>query len=411
MVQKASLTLQELFFSSPPVCLTRFGAVAIGRLASAGMILVFGMRALGCGLRWWFNSIHMNAQKIPLSLFDYHLPLSLIAQSPQEPRDYSRLMILDRETGVRQHKHFFDIQDELKAGDVLVINQTKVFRARLHAQTKEGVIVEIFLLRDFVTHWQTLIRPGKKVKEGDHLFFGESQIKASVLHKHTDGIVDVCFDCSSTEVLAYANQFGEVPVPPYIHAQPDPDRYQTVYADKTGSVAAPTAGFHFTSELLEAISKKGVEIVPITLHVGIGTFRPIHTEFIEDHVMHAEWVEVNPSATQIIMKAKQEGRRVIAVGTTSLRTLEGVAKMFDGTLPTEGFSGDINLYICPGFKFQIVDVLLTNFHLPKSSLLVLVSAFAGRGHILAAYREAIDQGYRFFSFGDAMLITKTDSDH
>jgi len=351
----------------------------------------------------------MIAQKTPLSLFDYDLPLSLIAQSPQEPRDHSRLMIVDRETGAWQHKQFFEIQDELKAGDVLVINQTKVFRARLHAQTKERASVEVFLLRDYGTHWQTLIRPGKKVKEGESLFFGESQIKASVSHKHPDGIVDISFDCSSAEVLAYANQHGEVPVPPYIHVQPDPDRYQTVYADKIGSVAAPTAGFHFTSELLEAISKKGVEIVPITLHVGIGTFRPIQTEYIEDHVMHAEWAEITSDSARAILNAKQEGRRVIAVGTTSLRTLEGVANMFGGTLPLEGFSGDINLYICPGFTFQIVDALLTNFHLPKSSLLVLASAFAGREHILAAYKEAIDQGYRFFSFGDAMFIAKISS--
>jgi len=353
----------------------------------------------------------MDAQKTPLSQFDYDLPPELIAQTPFEPRDHSRLMIVDRETGEWQHKQFFEMVDELRKGDVLVVNQTKVFRARLQAQTEAGILVEVFLLRDCKEYWQALFRPGRKVKEGDHLIFSKATLEAKVLLKHQDGVVDIQFDVPSLSILAYADHYGEVPVPPYIHTQPDAHQYQTVYAKDIGSVAAPTAGFHFTPELLEVIRSKGVEIVPVTLHVGIGTFRPIQTEFIEDHVMHAEWVEVTSDSAKAITQAKEEKRRIIAVGTTSLRTLEGVAKLFDGTLPSEGFSGDINLYIRPGFHFEIVNRLITNFHLPKSSLLVLVSAFAGREHILAAYKEAIHQGYRFFSFGDAMFIARKGENH
>ena len=346
----------------------------------------------------------MDTQKTPLAFFDYALPSALIAQTPCEPRDHAKLMILDRKTGAWQHKHFFEIVDFLRAGDVLVINQTKVFRARLHAQTKQGALLEIFLLRDRGDFWQTLVRPGRKVKEGDTLSFPHATFHAQALCKHQNGVVDLRFDGSSEEVLVYADQYGEVPIPPYIHTQPDACQYQTVYAKHTGSVAAPTAGFHFTHELLKSLEAKGVEVVPITLHVGLGTFRPIQTEYIEDHLLHEEWVDVAPSASAAIRKAKQEGRRVITVGTTSLRTLEGVAARFGGGLPAEGFSGEINLYIRPGFSFAIVDGLITNFHLPKSSLLVLVCAFAGRENILRAYAEAVRLKYRFFSFGDAMFI-------
>ncbi|TAL49809.1 tRNA preQ1(34) S-adenosylmethionine ribosyltransferase-isomerase QueA [Patescibacteria group bacterium] len=346
----------------------------------------------------------------PVSLFDYDLPQELIAQHSVEPRDRSRLMVVDRVTGEREHKQFYQIVDELRAGDVLVMNNTKVFRARLEAIVGDKTI-ELFLLRPRGAAWDVLVKPGRHVAVGDTIHVGE--IKGRVLTK-TD-VVSVAFDLSDQSLIDYANEHGQIPIPPYVHETPKTlEEYQTVYAQETGSVAAPTAGFHFTEQLLDKIRAKGVEIHYVTLHVGLGTFRPMKSETLEEHEMHSEFVTIDATTAQAINRVKQEGCRVIAVGTTTMRTLEGVSHLchperltgVEGSrvLPEEGFSGDINLFITPGFTFQIVDALITNFHLPKSTLLVLVSAFASRESILAAYQEAVRERYRFFSFGDAMFI-------
>ncbi|MEK7620011.1 MAG: tRNA preQ1(34) S-adenosylmethionine ribosyltransferase-isomerase QueA [Patescibacteria group bacterium] len=382
----------------------------------------------------------------PVSLFEYELPEELIAQHSVLPRDRSRLMILDRQTGGRQHKRFFEIVDELKRGDVLVMNNTKVFRARLSAvvessslrgaQRRSNPSIELFLLRPRGGLWETLVKPGRHVHVGDTIRFGD--LEGKVVSK--SDVVTIDFVRSDTIVFDYAQEHGQIPIPPYVHELPEKlEQYQTVYARETGSVAAPTAGFHFTTELLQKIRAKGVEVHEVTLHVGIGTFRPMKSETLEEHKMHSEFVTIDPATAMAINYAKQEGRRVIAVGTTTVRTLEGVSKLchpvFDSevaqtrgerpracrggaegsrVLPAEGFSGDVNLFITPGFDFKVVDALITNFHLPKSTLLVLVSAFAGlpsvasakegREHVLAAYEEAVREKYRFFSFGDAMFI-------
>lgn len=347
----------------------------------------------------------------PVSQFDYDLPEELIAQHSVEPRDHSRLMVVDRRTGTWEHKRFYDMVDELHAGDVLVMNNTKVFRARLEAMVHDKPI-ELFLLRPRGGAWEALVKPGRHVHVGDTVRLGD--LEGKVLSK-TD-IVTIDFVRPDTIVLAHAQEHGQIPIPPYVHELPEKlEQYQTVYAQETGSVAAPTAGFHFTSELLEKIRAKGVEIHYVTLHVGLGTFRPMKSETLEEHEMHSEFVTIDSSTAFAINQAKQEGRRVIAVGTTTVRSLEGVClqmmkkthpgeKKSSFPLPVEGFSGDVNLFITPGFEFRVVDALITNFHLPKSTLLVLVSAFAGRDHILAAYHEAIRERYRFFSFGDAMFL-------
>lgn len=345
----------------------------------------------------------------PVSLFDYPLPEELIAQHSIQPRDHSRLMVIDRKTGEWQHKHFYDVLDELHAGDVLVMNNTKVFRARLQATVDSSSLrggqkptkqsIELFLLRPCDGAWDVLVKPGRHVHVGDTIVLGE--LTGKVLSKSE--VVSVAFDVSDPSLIDYANAHGQIPIPPYVHESPQRlDQYQTVYASQTGSVAAPTAGFHFTKELLEKIRAKGVEINEVTLHVGLGTFRPMKSEVIEEHQMHSEFVTITPTTAQAINRAKQDGRRVIAVGTTTVRTLEGVAALRGDRLAP--FAGDVNLFITPGFDFRVVDALITNFHLPKSTLLVLVSAFAGREQILAAYHEAIRERYRFFSFGDAMMI-------
>ncbi len=335
------------------------------------------------------------------SLFDYHLSDGQIAQHSVEPRDQSRLMVLDRNTGKWEHKRFFEIVDELQTGDVLVFNDTKVFRARL--KTSDGL--EVFLLRaKDAMKWETLIRPGKKVSIGQKIDVGT--LSGCVLEKKLDGVVVIEFDCSPEDVIAFANEHGEIPIPPYVKEQPTTlDQYQTIYAKQTGSVAAPTAGFHFTQRLMDELKEKGVQCEFVTLHVGIGTFRPMKSETLEAHEMHSEFVSLDAATAERINQAKQEGRRVIAVGTTTVRTLEGIAQLsLRQAQGITSYTGDINLFIKPGFDFKIIDGLITNFHLPRSTLLVLVSAFAGREHILAAYEEAIKQDYRFFSFGDAMFI-------
>lgn len=328
----------------------------------------------------------------PVADFSYDLPEELIAQTPIEPRDASRLLVLNRVTGeIRHRDRFSEIIDELNAGDVLVFNVSKVFKARLQI---DGF--EVFVLKVRDGEIDALVKPGRKAKLG--FDFGGFVATA----KSADGIFTLKTGKSVIEMFEFCEKQGSVPTPPYVKTEfCHPDRYQTVYAKSTGSVAAPTAGLHFTPELIEKARSKGVQIEEVILHVGIGTFRPVQADHIEDHVMHAEFVEIDEPTAQRIRSAKAEGRRVIAVGTTTVRVLEGVVATI-GELTA--YSGEVNMFITPGFEFKVVDGLITNFHLPKSTLLMLVSALAGREHILAAYQEAVDHRYRFFSFGDAMFI-------
>ncbi len=328
----------------------------------------------------------------PVADFSYDLPEELIAQIPIEPRDASRFLVLDRNSGeIRHRDRFSEIIDELNAGDVLVFNVSKVFKARLQI---DGF--EVFVLKVRDGEIDALVKPGRKAGIGFRI--GDLE----VVSKTEDGIVTLKSSMTVPEMFAFCESAGSVPTPPYVTAElADPDRYQTVYAKSIGSVAAPTAGLHFTPELIDRARSKGVQIEEVTLHVGIGTFRPVQTDHIEDHVMHAEFVEIDALTAQRIRSAKNECRRVIAVGTTTVRVLEGVVATI-GELAE--YRGELNVFITPGFRFQIVDGLVTNFHLPKSTLLMLVSAFAGRDHVLTAYQEAIVQKYRFFSFGDAMFI-------
>lgn len=346
-----------------------------------------------------------------IDLFDYRLPPERIAQEPMKPRDHSRLLVLDRKTGATEHKTFFEIADELVSGDVLVMNDSKVFKARLSGEIvvrKKKIGLEVFLLRGEGTRWTAMVRPGKKVSVGDWIDL--RGLVATVAEKREDGVVTLEMNATIDEVLAFTDAHGEIPVPPYVDKAPDNlEDYQTVYAKETGSVAAPTAGFHFTPELIARLKEKGVQFEFVTLHVGIGTFRPVKTATLEEHEMHAEFVSIDAAIAGRIHAAKREGRRVIAVGTTTVRALEGACKTShmgrsSGMLPESGFAGDVNLFINPGFDFKVIDALITNFHLPKSTLLVLVSAFAGRENVLCAYEEAVRMGYRFFSFGDAMFI-------
>ncbi|MBU0540066.1 tRNA preQ1(34) S-adenosylmethionine ribosyltransferase-isomerase QueA [Patescibacteria group bacterium] len=327
--------------------------------------------------------------------FDYHLPPELIAQTPAEPRDSSRLLVMDRQTGALQHKRFFDLGEFLNAGDLLVLNETKVYKARLI--TADGI--EIFLLRPEGDHWLVIAKPGRKLKPGTMLRFEDGQT-AMVKIKHDDGTIIVDFKKSTYEIFAWTDRIGKVPIPPYIDSgrrTQDVGRlatdYQTVYAKHSGSVAAPTAGFHFTTELIEKLKKQGVNFAAVTLHVGLGTFRPIKSDKIEDHIMHEEWIDVPETTRSAIHDTRAHGGRVIAVGTTTVRALE-----------SEINRGFTNIFIKPGYQFKSIDGLITNFHLPKSTLLILVSAFAGRDLILKAYAEAIEKNYRFYSFGNAMLI-------
>jgi len=334
------------------------------------------------------------------SEFNFNLPQELIAQKPMRPRDNSRLMVLDRTTGNIKHQHFYDLPDFLRPGDILVFNESKVFKARLIGSSGDQGI-EIFMLRGNEAVWSALARPGKKIEPGSEIKFDRG-LKARVIKKRDEGIVEVQFNQSSNKLMDTIAKIGEVPTPPYVKIPPKKlEDYQTVYAKRLGSVAAPTAGFHFTSELLKKIQQKGIDLEFITLHVGLGTFRPILTDNLESHEMHEEFVEIESKTAERINQAKQEGRRIIAIGTTTVRALEGVAAIH-GEL--KGFAGDVDIFIKPGFQFKIIKSLITNFHLPKSTLLVLVSALAGRENILNAYKQAIDKKYRFYSFGDAMFI-------
>ncbi len=345
--------------------------------------------------------------------FDFFLPDERIAQSPIEPRDHSKLMVIDRNKKTIEHRQFFDLLSYLRPGDLLVWNNSKVFRARLFGRLfspsgeplrEHAKPIEIFLVRptENTGVWHALAKPAKHVSHGMQIRFA-SDFACEVVVKKDDGTLLVQFSYNEATVRVKANQYGEVPLPPYIKKGVNElVAYQTIYAREEGSVAAPTAGFHFTPELIEKIKEKGVSFAEVTLHVGLGTFLPVKSEQIEDHTMHSEWVELPDATVQAIHTTKASGGRVIAVGTTTVRTLEGVAKYATGLA---AYAGDINMFITPGFHFQVVDALVTNFHLPKSTLLMLVSAFANdREFILRAYAEAVEKEYRFFSFGDAMFI-------
>ncbi len=334
--------------------------------------------------------------------FYFDLPEELIAQTPLERRDASRLLHLDKATGALEHRHFYDLPEYLRAGDCLVLNDSRVLPARLIGSRPSGGAVELVLLRDLGDgRWECLSRPGRKTRPGQELLFGAGELRATVEAVAEGGnrIVQFHYEGIFLEVL---ERLGKMPLPPYIKAElADSERYQTVYSREPGSAAAPTAGLHFTEALLEQIRAKGVKVCFVTLHVGLGTFRPVKEEEIEDHPMHAEFCIVPEKTARIINETKAAGGRVVAVGTTSCRTLESFAKQ-DGTL--EPSSGWTDIFIYPGYRFKCIDALVTNFHLPESTLIMLVSALAGRENILNAYAVAVRERYRFFSFGDAMMI-------
>ena len=335
--------------------------------------------------------------------FDYVLPEELIAQTPIKKRDESRLMVLNRKEQTIEHKIFKDIIDYLKPGDVLVRNNTKVIPARLYGKKETGAKVEFLLLNNIEGDiWESIVRPGNKLHVGTKVIFGDGILEATILEVMPGGTrkVEFKYDGIFNEIL---DKIGLMPLPPYIHESlKEKDRYQTVYAKYDGSAAAPTAGLHFTPELLEKIQEKGVEIANVTLHVGIGTFRPVKEDTVEAHKMHSEHFYIKQEDVDKINKAKQEGRRVIAVGTTSCRVLESIAD--ENTGMVKPIEDDTEIFIYPGYKFKCIDGLITNFHLPQSTLLMLVSALAGKHFIMKAYKEAVKEKYRFFSFGDAMFI-------
>ncbi len=339
--------------------------------------------------------------------FDFELPQELIAQTPIQRRDQSRLLIMNRQTGKLRHRHFADIIEELDSGDCLVLNNTKVIPARLYgALEASGGAVEFLLLRRIDdTHWETMVRPGRRLREGKRVTFGDGQLKAEIETVLENGNRIVCFEFTGVfeEIL---DSLGEMPLPHYItHKLEDKERYQTVYAKHDGSAAAPTAGLHFTPELLQKLEQKGVELAYLTLHVGIGTFRPVKVEKVEDHEMHSEFYVVDQVCADKINRCRKNGGRIIAVGTTSCRTLESIAKE-DGTV--EACSGYTNIFIYPGYQMKAVDCLITNFPLPQSTLIMLVSTIGGYENTMHAYQEAIQERYRFYSFGDSMFINNRE---
>lgn len=336
--------------------------------------------------------------------FDFDLPEELIAQTPLLDRTSSRLMVLDKATGEIKDQHFTDILSYLHEGDALVLNDTRVLPARLHGTKDEtGAHIEVLLLKQKEGNaWETLVKPAKRIRQGATITFGDGALKATCLEEleHGGRILEFSYEGIFYEVL---EQLGEMPLPPYIKEQlADQDRYQTVYAKENGSAAAPTAGLHFTEDLLEKIKAKGVEIIFVTLHVGLGTFRPVDVEDTANHKMHSEFYRLTEEAAERINKVKETGGKVVAVGTTSIRTIETIASRHEGKLVAE--SGWTEIFISPGYTFQAVDALITNFHLPKSTLIMLVSALSDRNKILTAYNHAVEEQYRFFSFGDAMFI-------
>ena len=357
------------------------------------------------------NKVIIN-DKAPTDLlrsdFFYHLPEELIAQHPEAKRDNSRLMLINRKEGSIEHKHFYDVIDYLNEGDVLVINNSKVIPARIygHVKGREEAIIELLLLRQReLDTWECLVKPGKRAKVGMKLVFGNGILEAEVTKITDEGNRYIKFDYDREKyenIYNILNIIGMMPLPPYITEQlGDNSRYQTVYAEKEGSAAAPTAGLHFTPELLQKIKDKGVKIAPVMLHVGLGTFRPVKEDRIDAHVMHTEYFSVSEESAKIINECKANGGRLICVGTTSCRTIESVA---DENGIIHAMSGDTGIFIYPGYKFKAVDSLITNFHLPESTLIMLVSAFYNKEKVMEAYKTAVEEKYRFFSFGDAMLI-------
>ena len=335
--------------------------------------------------------------------FDYYLPEELIAQTPLKQRDSSRLLVLDKETGTVEHKHFYDIVDYLEEGDTLVLNDTKVLPARLIGIKEEtNAVIEILLLKNIEKDiWECLVKPARRIKTGTIVSFGEGKLKAKCIKELDEGLrhFELIYDGILLEIL---EELGTMPLPPYIHEKlEDQSRYQTVYAKETGSAAAPTAGLHFTKELLKKISDKGINIAYITLHVGLGTFRPVSVETVEEHEMHSEYYQMSKEVAELLNNTKKNNKRIIAVGTTSTRTLETIMSKYDEFNECSGWT---NIFIYPGYTFKGIDALITNFHLPKSTLVMLVSALAGRDNILNAYQIAVKEKYRFFSFGDAMFI-------
>ncbi|WP_145414683.1 tRNA preQ1(34) S-adenosylmethionine ribosyltransferase-isomerase QueA [Staphylococcus haemolyticus] len=335
--------------------------------------------------------------------FDYDLPESLIAQTPLKDRDQSRLLVLGRNSGNIEHKHFKDVINYLETGDTLVLNDTRVMPARLFGLKEEtGAKVEMLMLTRIENNdWEVLLKPAKRIKVGNKLSFGEGKIIAECIEELDQGgrIMRLHYEGILEERL---NELGEMPLPPYIKERlDDPDRYQTVYAKESGSAAAPTAGLHFTDELLDEIRAKGINIAFITLHVGLGTFRPVSVEDINDHEMHSEYYQMTQETANLLNQTKKEGHRIISVGTTSTRTLETIRRDYNEFVAVSGWT---DIFIYPGFTYKAIDGLITNFHLPKSTLVMLVSAFSSRENILNAYKEAVKLKYRFFSFGDAMLI-------
>ena len=335
--------------------------------------------------------------------FDFDLPEELIAQTPLSKRDASRLLVLDRKTGEINHRHFTDVIDYMEQGDTLVLNDTKVMPARLYGVKEEtGAVIEVLLLKDEGNNtWECLTKPAKRIKEGTIVSFGDGKLKAKCIQVLDEGIrkFELKYKGILYEIL---DELGEMPLPPYIHEKlKDKDRYQTVYAKNVGSAAAPTAGLHFTEELLNKIKAKGVNIAYITLHVGLGTFRPVNVEDVTKHKMHSEYYIMSDEVANLLNETKESGHKVIAVGTTSTRTLETIASLYG---KFKGCSGWTDIFIYPGYEFKGIDYLITNFHLPKSTLVMLVSALAGKENIMKAYNEAIKEKYRFFSFGDSMLI-------
>lgn len=335
--------------------------------------------------------------------FDFYLPEELIAQTPLEKRDASRLLVLDKKTGDISHKHFFDIIDYMEKGDTLVLNDTKVMPARLYGVKEEtGAVIELLLLKDDGNNiWECLTKPAKRIKEGTIISFGDGKLKAVCVKVLDEGIRKFRLEYKGIlyEIL---DELGEMPLPPYIHEKlKEKDRYQTVYAKNMGSAAAPTAGLHFTADLLNKIKDKGINIAYVTLHVGLGTFRPVNVVDVTKHKMHSEYYVMSDYVADLLNETKASGHKIIAVGTTSTRTLETIYSLY-GTF--KGCSGWTDIFIYPGYQFKAIDYLITNFHLPKSTLVMLVSALAGKDNIMKAYNEAIKNRYRFFSFGDSMLI-------
>lgn len=344
----------------------------------------------------------LGAQDFKTSDFWYDLPEALIAQTPLQQRDSSRLLVLNRETGETQHRHFYDIIDCLEPGDCLVMNNSRVLPARLLGHRPTGGAVEVLLLRDLGDKkWECLCKPGRKMQVGNEVIFGNGELTAVVTAVQEDGnrVVEFRYDGIFLEVL---ERLGKMPLPPYIKAElADQERYQTVYSKEVGSAAAPTAGLHFTNDLLDRIREKGIKTAFVTLHVGLGTFRPVKAESISEHHMHSELCMISKETADILNETRATGGRIVCVGTTSCRTLESLVND-DGTF--EARSKWTEIFIYPGYTFKAMDALITNFHLPESTLVMLVSAFAGREHVLAAYAEAVKEEYRFFSFGDAMYI-------